>query len=325
MRLESLNHHAAAFHDLAIADVQLQEEEWDQLNFLFHRPDVDVTKTKSQMNRETVSFGPIVYNALSSSDSAFWGSGLENERGWVVMGFTRVFQFFPFVMFRWMDVFDSTNRSAKCYFTGGLEGLLPISMLQFGQVLCGVVFIKMRLLKLLVAHAFVLLVQKSMVSSRSWLIDTFNQACLTLYILQHPCQKIQHDATQIWQNQVFSRPSSPCWDPMWLTFFWGKKSSRHSLEEEDVAVRGWHSRAHQEIHLHFESSDWKIVPTGAMGWIFPRCRCCVDFPDFFPRTIATQEERFLNMMFVLQVPHVLSILVFCCQNPISPSTEWKNI
>lgn len=121
VRLESLNHHAAAFHDLAIADVQLQEEEWDQLNFLFHRPDVDVTKTKSQMNRETVSFGPIVYNALSSSDSVFWGGGLENERGWVVMGFTRVFQFFPFVMFRWMDVFDSTNRSAKCSLWSGFR------------------------------------------------------------------------------------------------------------------------------------------------------------------------------------------------------------
>ena len=221
VRLAGLNHHAAAFHDLAIADVQLQEEEWDQLNFLFHRPDVDVTKTKSQMSRETVSFGPHDYNALSSSDSAFWGGGLENERGWVVMGFTRVFQFFPFVMFRWMDVFDSTNRSAKCYFTRGLEGLLPISMLQFGQVLCGVVFVKMGLLKLLVAHAFVL--QKSMVSSRSSLIDTFNQACLTLYILQHPCQKIQHDATKSGKIRFFPghhvHVGILCDSP----FFWGKK------------------------------------------------------------------------------------------------------
>lgn len=125
VRLEGLNHHVAAFHDLAIADVQLQEEEWDQLNFLFHRRDVDIDVTKTKSNRETVSFGPQVYNALSSSDSAFWGGGLENERGWVVMGLTRVFQFFPFVMFRWMDVFDSTNRSAKCYFYRGLGGARP--------------------------------------------------------------------------------------------------------------------------------------------------------------------------------------------------------
>jgi len=55
----------AAFHDLAIADVQLQEEEWDQLNFLFHRRDVDIDVTKTKSNRETVSFGPQVYNALS--------------------------------------------------------------------------------------------------------------------------------------------------------------------------------------------------------------------------------------------------------------------
>ncbi len=123
LRLSGLNPDVAAFHDLAIADVQLQEEEWNQLHFMFHRQEatfVPFTKTNSNRKPETVVFIPHAYQSLSSLDSFFFafffGGGFDETTrgvGWNVGG-TGIcawsFSVFPFflVMFRWMFL-DSMN------------------------------------------------------------------------------------------------------------------------------------------------------------------------------------------------------------------------